>query len=142
MLITLDPNQIILIENWVELKRIRNGSENNINQDYLKRHPKFDSVKFPFVVCSGLEYYSLINVKDFFAQEFICSSCKTQRGQQAFFFKTENYGLSFHFASQELSNHNNVHHKWHEMQLKEDYMQRLEHGLLPISNPKQKFEMM
>ena len=31
ILITFDPNQIILIENWQEIRRITNGSENNIN---------------------------------------------------------------------------------------------------------------
>ena len=114
-----------------------------MSQNYLHRHPQFDIVKFPFIVVSGLEHYSLVNVKDFFAQEFIISSSNTNRGQRSFFFKKEKYGYSFHFSSFELAASNVVHHKWHEMQLKNDYFEKLEqYGLLPDSNLSKKFKMM
>ena len=126
ILLTLDPTEILITENWQFLRRISNGSENNMSQNYLHRHPQFDIVKFPFIVVSGLEHYSLVNVKDFFAQEFIISSSNTNRGQRSFFFKKEKYGYSFHFSSFELAASNVVHHKWHEMQLKNDYFEKLE----------------
>ena len=143
ILLTVDPTGILITENWQLLRRISNGSENNMSQNYLHRHPEFDIVKFPFVVVSGLEHFSLVNVKDFFAQEFIASSCNMHRGSRAFFFKKEKYGQSFHFSSFELAASNVVHHKWHEMQLKHDYFEKLrQYGLLPDSNLNKKFKMM
>ena len=115
ILFTLDPTEIIITENWQQLRRISNGSENNMDQNYIRRHPNFNIVKFPFLIVSGLEHYSLVNVKEFFAQEFIVSTSNNYRGQQSFFFRKEKYGYSFHFTSTEIAYSNAVHHKWHEM---------------------------
>lgn len=83
----------------------------------------------------------LFNVNTYSIQNFIDSSNPCARGQQAFFFMEEKYGYSMHFPSRELTADNVEHHKWHQMQLKVDFQNKLEDfGRLPNSELRFKFE--
>ena len=66
ILATIQPKDLIIIEageEWKELKRIVEPHTQNIGKNNLVPIPGFNEVILPFIVCSGSDYYTLINVQ-------------------------------------------------------------------------------
>ena len=117
MIVSLAPTDLLIVQNWSPVKRVMRNSENNINKFCFMPLPGFNIKSYPFIICSGFEHISLINVKEMFIQVFVKEPCNTVRGQQAFFFKEEKYGHSLHFASK-FREGKSEQHRWHSLQLK------------------------
>ena len=113
LIISLNPSDMLLTENWHPVRHLNASATGNIEKNYIARHPQFDEVKFPFLVCSGLQFYGLINVKDYRMEMFVDASAAAPRGIKAFFFQKEKYGFSFHFTICSLTDENIEHHKWY-----------------------------
>ena len=99
MIVSLALTDLLIVHDWNPVKLIMRNSEGNINKFCFTPLPDFHIKTFPFIICSGFEHISLINVKEQFMQVFIKEPCNSVRGQQVFFFKNEKYGHSLHFAS-------------------------------------------
>ena len=76
---------------------------NNHSKYFIAPFPNFDMKAFPFLVCSGSESFSLINVRDFKMQNLIHASSVNVRTQSAFFFQVEEFGYSLHFTTKEIT---------------------------------------
>ena len=96
----------------------------------------YNDNKLPFLIVSGRESFSVINLKDFSKHKLIASPCFNIRNQQAFFFKKEEYGYCMHFTTKSTSDDNNLENqKWYMLPFKSDFCSILEkHGRLPTSN--------
>ena len=67
-------------------------------------------------------------------QKFITSPCNTVRSQQAFFFTKEKYGYSMQFSSKQ-NDGTKEYHKWHKLELKNDFIQQLStYKRLPVDS--------
>ena len=99
MIVSLAETDILIVNDWVPIKVIREKFFDNINKFYFTLLPDFNAQSFPFIICSGFKHISLINVRSMQIQAFIDVSCNTSYGQQAFFFKHEKYGYTLHFSS-------------------------------------------
>ena len=76
----------------------------------------------PFLVISGRESFSLLNLIDFTKQKLIASPCVNIRCQQAFFFKKEDYGYCLHFTTKSASDGYNLEdQKWYMLPFKPDF---------------------
>lgn len=141
MIISLHSADMLIVESWQNFKVIPSISKGNIEKNFIGEHPLFHQDKFPFLICSGFEFYILINVKTQHIDEFIEISSCTIRSQQAFFFLEEDYGYSFHFARNHQTENILEQHIWHKMELKHDFTEKLTiYGQLPYSNIDIKFK--
>ena len=86
LIVALDPSDFLIARDWEPIRHIHSTATGNIEKNYMIPHPDFDEDEFPFLVCSGTQFYVLINVKQFHIQMFIDASCSTVKSQQAFFF--------------------------------------------------------
>ena len=75
MILSLDPADMLIVDNWKPLRIIPSLTKGNIEKNYILPHPDFDEYDFPFLVCSGKCFYVLINVRDFRTDKFIEMSC-------------------------------------------------------------------
>ena len=82
----------------------------------MKLHPNFDEVKFPYIVVSGKNYFSWINIKENIVSVFILSGRILQHNLDIFFFQKKRYGYCLHFVAEQYRTH-----IWYEMQLKQDF---------------------
>ena len=65
IIVSLDPTDLLIIENWQPMKIIFRMQPTNTSKYFIAPFPNFDMKEFPFLVCSGSEHYSLINVRDY-----------------------------------------------------------------------------
>ena len=65
MIVAIYLVDLLIIHNWCVVRRIREEHPGNIQKDFIAQLPGFDAHRFPFLLCSGYDYFSLINVKDF-----------------------------------------------------------------------------
>ena len=64
MIVAIEPTDLIVIENWTYCRLIKKVSQGNIMKNYIAPLPSFDEQRFPFLLCSGYEHFSLINIRD------------------------------------------------------------------------------
>ena len=141
MILALVETDLLILESWKAVHYI-NGKQGNIQKHYIRPLPGFDETNFPFLMCSGHSHFSLINVVTGKRELMIDASCSAMRCQQAFFFYVEKYGFSIHFATNELIENNLEIHKWHSLQLKNDFTEYLrQFGQLPIASLGKKWKL-
>ena len=70
MIMTLRPSIFLFVDEWVAIKHLKQ-EERNFDQWSLKKLPGFNEDDFPYVVSSGKNYFSLINVKENLVTKFI-----------------------------------------------------------------------
>ena len=70
MIFTLRPSIFLFVDGWVAIKHLKQD-ENNFDQWSLKKHPEYDKDEFPYVISSGKNYFSWINVKENLVTKFI-----------------------------------------------------------------------
>ena len=61
--------------------------------------PNFDEESFPFILLSGANCASIVNVKDGFHQPLINQGTLGEIGAQTLFAKEEEYGISVHWTN-------------------------------------------
>ena len=54
MILSLHPCDMLLADNWEPIRHIDSAFAGNIEKNYIRKHPMFDEVKFPFLICSGV----------------------------------------------------------------------------------------
>ena len=121
LILSLYPSDLMIVERWKTTRRIPALVKGNIEKFYIRPHPDFDESSFPFLVCSGFQYYMLVNVRENRLEKFIDAQSCAIRSQQAFFFLEEPYGYSLHFSRNYISDDVLELHKWHKMELKHDF---------------------
>ena len=141
MIVSLAMTDLLIVKDWNPVKLILRNSAANINKFCFMALPGFNVKTYPFVICSGFEHISIINVKECFMQCFIKEPCYSVRGQQVFFFKKEKYGHSLHFASKYREG-KGEQHKWHSLQLKQDFKDyMIKFGRLPVHQLSEKSQI-
>ena len=65
IIITIYPTGILILDEWLTTIKIEDASNNNIQQFWITPMPGFDESTFPFLVCSGYETLSLININPY-----------------------------------------------------------------------------
>ena len=130
--------QLLLMDNWqcVRTYEDKNTSINLLLKGYLAPLPGFDVDTFPFVAYSGCTGISLVNLSESYMEQLVKYEPTCTLGQQAFFFKNEEYGMSLHFTtgSKKLEN-GNIRLNWVRMGFKKDFSDVLSlYGKLPHSD--------
>ena len=100
-LMTISFQLLLVFYDWQIVHKIADNEAGNIEKNWLSPIPGFSVSYFPFVVSSGNEYYSLINVSTGKMQPFIRASSGNFVAMQPFLFaKDENNTLQIHTTSQ------------------------------------------
>ena len=66
MIVSLAMTDLLIVKDWNPIKLILRNSAANINKFCFMALPDFNTKTYPFVICSGFEQISLINVKECF----------------------------------------------------------------------------
>ena len=98
ILVSEPKGSLLLFHNWQCIRVYVDDDLRNINKIHLCPLPGFDEFKFPFVACCGRESITLVNLNEDYMGTLIKSRTASKRGQRAFFFRREAYGLSLHFV--------------------------------------------
>ena len=108
----------------------------------MKLHPDFDEVKFPYIVASGKNYFSWVNVKENLVSQFILSGRILEPNTDAFFFLKKRFGYSLHFVEDDVSTKGVPTFKWFEMELKGDFHKLMKIAkTFPCNRLKTKFKL-
>ena len=102
---------------------------------YLQLIPGFEHI--PLVVVSGVKSLVIVNMRDSYSEPLIVINSTSAFGQQAFFFKQEDWGgHSLHFSQRRIINETGYErHNWARMPFKPDFIAVLrEHFRLPYTN--------
>ena len=83
-------------------------------QNCLKPHPDFHIHEFPFIVCSGKNYMSLIDVNQNLYSKFIETGMANMQNSDVFFFYKRPYGYSL-FFSQDKDKNDSLECKLYEL---------------------------
>ena len=83
-------------------------------QNCLKPHPDFNIYKFPFLVCAGKNYMSLIDVNQNLESRFIETGMNNMQNSDTFFFYERPYGYSL-FFSQDKDKNDSLECKLYEL---------------------------
>ena len=62
LIMSLYPTDIIIAHNFKVVKIIYKIQPGNFNKHWIVPLPGFDEVEFPFLLCSGRQNFTLINV--------------------------------------------------------------------------------
>ena len=73
MIIAIEPADLLIIKDWQQVRIINDANHGNKHKFWIKKVPGYDNEKFPFLICSGINSFNLINVK----------TCKTETLIQA-----------------------------------------------------------
>ena len=57
------PSDLLVIRYYQVIHVITDAFPGNIQKDWLCTVPKFNTGSFPFIICSGVKTYNLVNVK-------------------------------------------------------------------------------
>ena len=107
---------------------------------YIELIPGFEDV--PLAVVSGSKCITLVNLRTKHSEPLIIINSTTAYGQQAFFFKKEDYGLSIHFSLKRIIENGNARHNWARMPLKPDFIETLKkHARLPFVNTNKSLDL-
>ena len=71
LLVNISPLNLIVIQNWMSVRVIKDPSPGNVSKFTLLQMPGFNEVCFPFLICSGRETLNLVNIKDFSIEVFV-----------------------------------------------------------------------
>ena len=135
VLISIEPTDILVTENWQPIRVLFRMQRTNSEKYFMRQFPQFDVREFPFVLCSGKDNYSIINVRDYKMQNFIIAPCLNARSQQAFFFLDQEQGFQIHFTSHEITKDGQQMQKWHLARIKGDFKQKMgKFGRLPVGS--------
>ena len=69
------------IHNWEVVKVLQKLQLGNFNKHFIRPLPEFHEETYPFLICSGREFFNLLNVRDFKMQALIQAPCMNIRCQ-------------------------------------------------------------
>ena len=124
LIVSMRPSRFLFISDWIPVRHMEQEHQ-NLNQCCIKPLPGFDMKTFPFVVASGKNYFSLINVKKNLVSQLIMSGRPLEVNINTFLFKKTKYGHAMHFVEDQVNPENKQVFLWYEMQLKKDFFQIL-----------------
>ena len=81
MIVSIVFTDLLLVHNWNPYRYISRVEPGNCQKFFFEPLPNFDEEKFPFLLCSGYESYTLINVKEGRSEVLIDASCNAMRAQ-------------------------------------------------------------
>ena len=123
-------NQLLLLENWVVIRKFEDPSElnNRSLQGWLCKLPGFNMEKFPFIVWSGETSINLVNINEGFTEPLIYRDYASfdHRGQQGVFCKGKLYGMTLHFSAKQIFKNGDVRLNWCKMSFKPDFKKMLD----------------
>ena len=64
LIIALVGIDLLIVRNWIPIKVIHERKLDNIDKYYFTKLPGFDAVTYPFIICSGFDHISLINIRE------------------------------------------------------------------------------
>ena len=84
LVVSLYPDDILITNNWRKVQVIKNNYPGNIQNHWVLPMPFLHSEtgeRLPYLVISGRESFSLLNLIDFSKQKLIASPCVNIRCQ-------------------------------------------------------------
>ena len=109
------------------------------DRGYLQTIPFFDEPS-QFLAVASSSSINLINLEMMTMQPLIVADLTSLKGQQAFFFLEEEYGMSINFAHRDANNKYRVN--WSKVPYKKDFFEHLQkYGLLPITTTQDLLEL-
>ena len=117
MIIYLAPVNVLIIKQMQVVARVDDPDAGNANKDQITMLPSFDADSFPFLAFSGEKTLNILNIKTQMMQPLVDAEVSAYQGQQAFLFKKEKKGYSFHFVSYTIDDENKGFFNWHMMNL-------------------------
>ena len=94
-----DGHLLFIIHDFKVIMTIREPMSGNGSKDWIKPLPQFDLDKYPFLIVSGKETFSLINVKTGTIEDMIKGSPLCSKGSDAAFLVPHQNGFEMHFAT-------------------------------------------
>ena len=70
---------MLIIKDWKVVREIVDPEADNLHKSFMMPLPDFDPIEFPWLLCSGQEKYSLLNVKESVFYPFIKGSAMNSR---------------------------------------------------------------
>ena len=117
----------MIIEDWEVKQLIQDTCLTNTSKLSPLPLPDFDSLTFPFIICTGKESINLINVKVKSMQVLIETPANFTQARSGAFFTIEDNTSTLHFAGVK-----DCDHLWYSMDLKKDLLNALKKlGRLP-----------
>ena len=146
LLVATETSHLILFHDWVRVKAYKdtNPQHGLKAKGHLAPLPGFDPVNFPFIAQACDRSINLINLKEASSESLISAETTCLRGQPAFFFKKEQYGMSLNFTHKTQVDTKNDHIRlnWTRMALKPDFAATLQRvGGLPLSKKEDIIEL-
>ena len=71
VILSLDPTDMLIIDRWKPVRIIPNIFCGNIEKFFISPHPEFNEYEFPFLICSGFDFFVLINIKTYKLEKFV-----------------------------------------------------------------------
>ena len=100
LLVATETSQLLLFHDWERIRVYPDSGPQAVLQakGHLAPLPGFHMETFPFVAQAGEQSIHLINLREATSEPLIIAETSCLRGQPAFFFKTEQYGMSLNFT--------------------------------------------
>ena len=116
-------NLMLIIKDWKCVHEIVDPNAGNVQKSFMMTLPDFDPEEFPFMLCSGQEAYTLLNVKEGIFYPFLKGSALNSRVQQpAFFTVVEGDGIIVHFSTKRLDQSNYYENDYSTLKLRKDFV--------------------
>ena len=87
LIMSIAPRDLLITHNWQVAHIIQDPRAENIGKKWICPLPTFDKDLFPFIVTSGRNEFSLVNLKTHSVQTLIKTKAIYHQSQQAAFFK-------------------------------------------------------
>ena len=79
LVMSVYPTDIIIVHNFKVVKIIYKIELGNFNKHWIAPLPGFDEISFPFLLCSGRQNFTLINVEKYKMMKLIQAPCMNVR---------------------------------------------------------------
>ena len=65
LMVTVNPNHIVILEEWVMMRKILDTNLSNDKKYFAFQLPGFDKKKFPFIAVCGSANLGIVNIRDY-----------------------------------------------------------------------------
>ena len=117
---------ILICHDWKVIHTIGEAIPGNKEKFWISKMPFFDLETLPFVVISGKEAYSLINVETGKIYPLVLgSACNTRAQNAAFFIEQESGCFDMNFCTLVANQQGMIESTWYTMSYKPDFIEVL-----------------
>ena len=113
---------MLIMKNWQVIHEIVDPNAGNVQKSFMMPFPDFDAENFPFMLCSGQEAYTILDIKQGIFYPFIKGSALNSRVQQPAFFTKEEDGIKCHFNTKRLDQSNKYENDYSVLHLRQDFI--------------------